>query len=139
MRPNVGLYAGKINELIKDTEEMGEKLHPSYEEIRTAIDKKKEVDAARVSEIHQLFAEGTKFYQLNLEKIELLKPPAKVMGNHIKFKKAYRQYIEGCQEMTDSLVPEINAEAFNAAEEKQDQATDTIYKSIQKITSLLLK
>ena len=31
MRPNVGFYAREINEIIKNTEEMGEKLHPSYE------------------------------------------------------------------------------------------------------------
>ncbi|MGM0213444.1 hypothetical protein [Enterococcus sp. AZ109] len=139
MRPNVGFYAGEINALIKNTEEMGEKLHPSYEEIRTAIDEKKELDSERVSEIHELFAEGTKFYQLNLEKIKLLKPPAKVMGNHKKFEKAYTEYVAGCQEMTDSLVPEVNVEAFDAAEQKQDNATDVIYKTIQKITNLLLK
>lgn len=139
MRPNVGFYAREINEIIKNTEEMGEKLHPSYEEIRNAIDQKKELDAEKISEIHKLFAEGTEFYQLNLKKIQLLKPPAKVMGNHKKFEKAYVDYVAGCKEMTDSLLPEVNTKAFDAAEQKQDLATDTIYKTIQKITNLLLK
>lgn len=61
------------------------------------------------------------------------------MGNHKSFEKAYVDYVAGCKEMTDSLVPEINVKAFNAAEQKQDFATDTIYKTIQKITNLLLK
>jgi hypothetical protein len=69
----------------------------------------------------------------------MLKPPAKVIGNHKKFERAFIQYVEGCQEMTDSLLPEVNEEAFNAAEKKQDEATDKIYKTIQKITNLLLK
>ncbi len=64
------------------------------------------------------FKEGTQFYQLNLEKIGMLKAPAKVMGNHKSFEKAYIQYVAGCQEMTDSLLPEVNEEAFNAAEKK---------------------
>ena len=76
---------------------------------------------------------------MNLEKIGMLKAPAKVMGNHKSFEKAYIQYVAGCQEMTDSLLPKVNEEAFNAAEKKQNAATDTIYKTIQKITNLLLK
>ncbi|GCF95148.1 hypothetical protein NRIC_30390 [Enterococcus florum] len=139
MRPNTGFYAREINEIIKNTEEMGEKLHPSYEEIRTALDEGKEFDAERVADIHELFAEGTEFYRLHLQKISRLKPPAKVMGNHKRFEKSYIEYVEGCQEMTDSLIPEVNKEAFDAAEQKQDQATDTIYKTIQKITNLLIK
>ncbi len=141
MRPNTGFYAGEINEIVQNTEKMGERLHPSYEEIRKALDEKKinEFEMERLSEIHDLFEEGTHFYQLNLEKIGMMKPPAKVMGNHKSFQKAYIQYVAGCQEMTDSLLPEVNEEAFNAAEKKQDEATDIIYKTIQKITNLLLK
>ncbi|MDT2758438.1 hypothetical protein [Enterococcus xiangfangensis] len=141
MRPNTGFYAREINEIVQNTEKMGERLHPSYEEIRQAIDDKKitEFDQEKLSEIHELFKEGTQFYQLNLEKIGLLKAPAKVMGNHRSFEKAYVQYVIGCQEMTDSLLPTVDEAVFNAAEKKQDDATDTIYKTIQKITNLLLK
>lgn len=141
MRPNTGYYAREINEIVQNTEKMGERLHPSYEEIRTALDEKTitEFDQEHLSEIHELFKEGTQFYELNLEKISMLKPPAKVIGNHKKFERAFIQYVEGCQEMTDSLLPEVNEEAFNAAEKKQDEATDKIYKTIQKITNLLLK
>ena len=141
MRPNTGFYAREINEIVQNTEKMGERLHPSYEEIRQAIDDKKitEFDQEKLSEIHELFKEGTQFYQLNLGKIGLLKAPAKVMGNHRSFEKAYAQYVIGCQEMTDSLLPTVDEAVFNAAEKKQDDATDTIYKTIQKITNLLLK
>ena len=41
MRPNTGFYAREINEIVQNTEKMGERLHPSYEEIRTALDEKK--------------------------------------------------------------------------------------------------
>ena len=141
MRPNTGFYAREINEIVQATEQMGERLHPSYEEIRTALDEKTmaDFDPSHLSEIHELFKEGTQFYKLNLEKISLLKPPAKVMGNHKSFQKAYVDYVAGCQEMTDSLLPQVNEEAFDAAEKKQDAATDTVYKTIQKITNLLLK
>lgn len=141
MRPNTGFYAREINEIVQNTEKMGERLHPSYEEIRTALDDKQVAafDQERLTEIHELFKEGTEFYRLNLEKISMLKPPAKVMGNHKSFEKAYTQYVAGCQEMTDSLLPKVDETAFDAAEKKQDAATDTIYKTIQKITNLLLK
>lgn len=49
----------------------------------------------------------------------MLKAPAKVMGNHKSFEKAYIQYVAGCQEMTDSLLPKVNEEAFNAAEKNR--------------------
>lgn len=141
MRPNTGFYAREINEIVQNTEKMGERLHPSYEEVRTALDEKQVAafDQERLTEIHELFKEGTEFYRLNLEKISMLKPPAKVMGNHKSFEKAYTQYVAGCQEMTDSLLPKVDETAFDAAEKKQDAATDTIYKTIQKITNLLLK
>ncbi|MBV7389411.1 MULTISPECIES: hypothetical protein [Enterococcus] len=141
MRPNKGFYAREINQIIQNTEKMGEQLHPSYEEIRLAIDEDKlaDLDQAHIKEIHELFDEGTQFYRLNFEKIKLLKPPAKVMGNHKTFEKAYEKYVNGCQAMTDSLAGEVNVDAFNEAEKVQDLATDTLYKVIQKITNLLLK
>lgn len=141
MRPNKGYYAREINDIVQNTEKMGEKLHPSYEEIRTAIDEGKinEIDPEQLKDIHELFQEGTEYYRINLEKINLLKPTARVMGNHKLFEKAYRNYVDGCQLMTDSLVPEVNPASFDEAEKQQDAATDTIYKVIQKITNLLLK
>lgn len=141
MRPNTGFYAREINDLIQNTEQMGDKLHPSYEKIRNAIDHDQtaDLDDKTLAEIHELFEKGTAVYRQLGKQIGLLKPPAKVIGNHKRLEKAYLQYVAGCQEMTDSLQPSLDQKAFDLAEQKQDEATDTIYKTIQKITNLLLQ
>ncbi len=41
MRPNLGFYVQTINDLVKETEKIGETMNPNYEEIRQALDKKK--------------------------------------------------------------------------------------------------
>ena len=41
VRPNLGFYVQTINDLVKETEAIGEKMNPNYEEIRKAIDEKK--------------------------------------------------------------------------------------------------
>ncbi|OTO30166.1 hypothetical protein A5876_000732 [Enterococcus sp. 3C8_DIV0646] len=74
-----------------------------------------------------------------LEKISKLRPPANVMGIHKKFERAYMKYVAGCDEMILSLDNKIDQEAFDAAEAKQDEATDEISFAIQRMTALLLK
>ena len=141
VRPNLGFYVQTINDLVKETEAIGEKMNPNYEEIRKAIDEKKEAEVTpeRLAEITRIFKEGTDKYRLMLEKISKLRPPANVMGNHKKFERAYMKYVAGCDEMILSLDNKIDQEAFDAAEAKQDEATDEISFAIQRMTALLLK
>lgn len=143
MKPNLGYYVQAINDIVKETEEVGEKMHEHYEEIRTAIDKNKtsEVSPERLAEIQGIFRKGTHEYQLMLEKVTKLRPPAQVMGIHKKFERSYIQYLAGCNEMVLSLDPEkgIDADLFNTSEEKQDKATDDLSFAITRMSNLLLK
>lgn len=82
MRPNLGFYVQTINDLVKETEKIGETMNPNYEEIRQALDKKKESELSpeRLETIEASFKKGTDKYRLMLEQISKLRPPATVMG-----------------------------------------------------------
>ena len=143
MLPNIGYYVQSVDRMVKETEEIGEQMHPKYQVIREAIDQKKTEDLSpeELAEIVHLFEEGTKKYRVILKKISQLRPPAKVMGIHKSFEEAYTSYVAGCEEMTQSIQPEsgVDHDLFDASEEKQDQATENISSAIQKMTNLLLK
>ncbi|MBO0469718.1 hypothetical protein JZO66_04105 [Enterococcus sp. DIV0242_7C1] len=143
MKPNLGYYVQNINDIVKETEEVGEKMNEYYEEVRKAIDEDKVTELApeRIVEIQRIFQDGTKEYETMLEKVSQLRPPARVMGIHKKFERSYIEYLAGCNEMILSLDPEkgIDVDLFNASEEKQDKATDDISFAITRMSNLLLK
>ena len=143
MLPNMGYYVQAVDRMVKETEEIGETMHPKYQVVREAIDQNKTADLSteELTEISELFKEGTKKYQLILKKISQLRPPAKVMGIHKNFEKAYISYVAGCEEMIQSIDLEsgVDEDLFNTSEAKQDQATDQLTAAIQKMTNLLLK
>jgi hypothetical protein len=126
VKPNLGYYVQKINDIVKNTEAIGEEMHPCYEEIRQAIDKEElaAISDERRAEIVTIFKEGTNQY---------------TAMQHKKFERAYTEYVQGCEEMIASLETGIDVAAFDRAEIKQDTATDAISFSIQRMTSLLLK
>ena len=142
VRPNLGYYVQNINDIVQDTEKIGEEMNPHYEIIRAAIDADTltELTPEKITEVVDVFTAGTKKYKAMLAQIEKLRPPAKVMGIHKKFQRSYEKYVAGCDEMIASLqtAQGIDTPAFNAAEEKQDDATDEISFSIQRMTNLLL-
>lgn len=140
MKPNLGFYVQNINTIVEKTEQIGEGMHPYYEDIRKAIDEDTLADltAERLTEIREIFAKGTAEYQAMFAQITALRPPAKVMGIHKKFERAYKDYVAGCEEMVAAIQDQVAVEAFNHAEEVQDQATDTISFCIQRMTNLLL-
>lgn len=142
-KPNLGFYIQKINDVVTSSEEVGEEMNPSYETIRAAIDSNKteELTTEELTAIKELFLSGTNKYRELLVTIKGLKAPAKVMGVHKKLEKAFTDYVNGCQEMVDSINPEagsVDAEMFNTSEAKQDEATDTISFCIQRVTQLVL-
>ncbi|MGX7244350.1 hypothetical protein ACWOC1_05820 [Enterococcus quebecensis] len=143
MKPNLGYYVQKINDIVKETEEVGEKMNDYYEEVRKAIDEGKvtELSSERIAEIQRIFQDGTKEYTAMLEKVTQLRPPARVMGIHKKFERSYVEYLAGCNEMILSLDPEkgVDVDLFNNSEEKQDKATDDISFAITRMSNLLLK
>ncbi len=143
MLPNMGYYVQSVDRMVKETEEIGETMHPKYQVIREAIDQKKTADltSEELAEISELFKKGTMSYQIILKKISQLRPPAKVMGIHKNFEKAYTSYVAGCEEMIQSITTGsgVDVALFNASEEKQDKATENISSAIQKMTNMLLK
>lgn len=140
VKPNTGFYVQKINDIVKETEAIGEKMNSNYETIRQAIDEDKLADLTPESlqATTAIFEEGTAKYQAMLTEISQLRPPAKVLGIHKKFEKAYENYVAGCEEMIASIQETVDVPAFDAAEAKQDAATDVISFSIQRMTNLLL-
>lgn len=143
-KPNTGFYVRVINDAITESESIGEKMNPSYEVIREAIDNKtlEKVELEKLKEIHQAFTEGTDRYRVISAMITEIKPPIKVMGIHKKLEKAFELYVEGCQAMVDSIQLDkgtVDAAAFDASEAIQDEATDSIAFSVQRMTSLIMK
>lgn len=142
MRPNLGFYVQTINDIVKTTEDIGEVMNPYYEEVRQAIDKNKvnDLTAERIAEIQAKFKEGTEKYELML-KSRNIKTDATSTWHSQKFQHAYTEYVAGCNEMILATDPEtgIDAELFNASEEKQDQATDELTFAITRMSNILLK
>ncbi len=66
MLPNMGYYVQAVDRMVKETEEIGETMHPKYQVVREAIDQNKTADLStqELTEISELFKEGTKKYQL---------------------------------------------------------------------------
>lgn len=142
-KPNLGFYIQKINDVVTTSEEIGEEMNPSYELIRQAIDSDKVADITEeeFKNTKELFSSGTDKYRELLVEIKGLKAPVKVMGIHKKLEKAFTEYVEGCQEMVDSIDAEnnsVNQELFNTSETKQDEATDAISFCIQRVTQLVM-
>ena len=65
VKPNLGFYVQKINQIVTDTEKIGEEMNPSFETIREAIDNDQttEITEEKRQEIIQIFTTGTKQYQ----------------------------------------------------------------------------
>ena len=140
MKPNPNFYAQKINQIVKDTEKVGEDMNPNYEEIRGLIDEDNiaELTEERQLEAVEVFKEGTAKYRDFLKTLSSLHAPARVMGAHKKFERSYQDYVDGCEDMIESISNEVDVKAFDAAEQKQDEATDGIASALQKITRLLM-
>lgn len=144
MKANLGFYIQKINDIVKETEAIGETMNPYFEEVRNALDENKAdtLSVDKLTEVHDSFVKGTASYQSLLETIEGLRAPAKVIGIHKKLEKSYTDYVAGCQEMVDAINPSegsVNQVKFDEAECKQDETTDTIAFCIQRMTNLLMK
>ena len=144
MKANLGFYIQKINDIVKETETVGETMNPHFEEVRTALDDKKAADLTKeqLATVKEQFTVGTEKYREMSEAIAKLKAPVRVIGIHKKMEKAYSEYVASCDLMVQSIDAEsgtINEEQFNQSEEEQDETTDTIAFCIQRMTSLLMK
>ncbi|AQP53213.1 hypothetical protein CBF34_07915 [Vagococcus penaei] len=143
-KPNTGYYIRMINSIVTESENIGEEMNASYEVVRQSIDNNTldSLSQEKLSEIYSIFSQGTVKYDVLMDEINKLKAPVKVLGIHKKFEKAFSHYVAGCKEMLNSILVDdakVDVEAFNASEAKQDEATDEIAFSIQRITQLIVK
>lgn len=144
MKPNANYYLQKMNDIITRTEELGEAMHPFYEQIRSHIDEGTvdKMESGQLQEIYDQFSKGVTEYQGLLTQIKKLQSPVKVIGVHKKLEKVYSQYVAGCEKMVaaidvkNSVVDQVQ---FDQSEIEQDEATDKIGFCIQKITSAFMK
>lgn len=142
-KANIGFYLQTVNDVVTDSEKVGEKMNPSYELIRQAIDTDKLNDLT-VDELRDtvaLFTEGTNEYREMDKSLKSLKAPVRVIGIHKKLEKAFTDYVAGCQEMIDSINAEsgtVDVDKFNTSEIRQDEATDTISFCIQRMTTIVM-
>ena len=73
-------------------------------------------------------------------KLKGLKAPIKLLGVNSQLLKAYKEFVEGCQAMTDSIdvaKHEVDIAAFDQAENLQDQATGDLMKAVERITKMM--
>lgn len=144
MKVDMSYYIQQINQLVQQTEEIGETLNEHFMVLRSAIDKKTtdQLEKEQLEEISNKFAKGVATYKNIYKQLLQMRAPVKVIGIHKKLEKNYDEYIKGCQQMLDSIDTEKNlldVEAFNQAEKIQDEATNGIAFCIKRITTLALK
>ena len=133
-------YGNLINNTVQSIQEEQDKLNPEYEKVRDALDRSKvdKLDDVEYTKIQKDFTTGTKNYQETLANLEKGKAPARLMGTHISLVSAFKSYVEGCAEMSASIGDnkQVDRQAFDAAEKKQDEYMDKFSKLIQRLTNL---
>ncbi|CAM4001141.1 hypothetical protein [Catellicoccus marimammalium] len=138
---HIGVYFQNINDLITNTEEVGSKMHPYYEEIRTALDENKEISVETLAKVHTIFEEGVEQYQEYCKQVDSWKVPVKLMGLHTKLAKAYHHYVDACEAMLNSVNPDegLNKEAFNQSEQEQDQYSQEVSAIVARMANQFMR
>lgn len=134
-------YGRLINDVMADVEKLQDRMSAQFQTLRTAIDDDKlsDVDAADFATIQSSFTEGTAEYRELAGKLNAASAPARLLGNHKLLVGAFDRFVQGCQDMANSLQDggKVDVDKFNAAEQAQDAETDKITKYIQKISLLV--
>lgn len=142
MKNNINYYIQAVNTAITDTEDNGELLNEHFEVLRAALDNDtvSDIPVKQLATIKEKFEAGTEKYRGIDAVLNGLKPPVKVLGVHKQLLKAYQEFVQGCQEMTNSIDvsnQSIDVEAFERSEKLQDESSDNMMKNIQRITKIL--
>ncbi len=135
-------YAKTVSDVIDSTQDNGTDLNGDYEALRKAIDSNSvsELGAEKLSEIKAHFQSGTDKYQDNVNKLEQAPVPVKVLGRHKMLIRAYEDYAQACQAMTDSVEPDagtVNTVQFNQAEKDQESSIEKVSNATTRIMSML--
>ncbi|WP_125762326.1 hypothetical protein [Companilactobacillus hulinensis] len=134
------VYGNLINGTVQSIQDEQDKLNPEFETLRKALDRDQveKIDAVEYTKIMHDFKSGTENYQSLLAKLQKAKAPARYMGTHMSLVSAFKKYVEGCADMTDSINEDqtIDREKFNTAEKVQDENMDKFSKYMQKMTEI---
>ena len=120
-------YAKVVSDVINATEENGEDLNADYETLRHTIDHDTIADLSgdKLKAIKDHFQAGTDQYQDNVNKLQQVAVPVKLLGRHKVLIRHYEDYANACQAMTDSLDPDndtIDTDKFNQSEKDQESS-----------------
>ncbi|MFD1419191.1 hypothetical protein [Companilactobacillus keshanensis] len=134
------LYSNLINKTVQTIDEQQDTLNPEFETLRKHLDRDivERIDDVEYSRIRRDFDKGTKTYQDLLTKLQKGKAPARFMGAHISLVAAFKDYVDGCAKMTESIGEDkkVDRQMFNEAEKQQDEDMDKFSKQIQKLTEM---
>ncbi|GAD15477.1 hypothetical protein FD05_GL001613 [Lentilactobacillus otakiensis DSM 19908 = JCM 15040] len=120
-------YAKTVSDVIDDTSKNGEDLNADYETLRKAIDNSSVADLTsdQLKGIKDHFQAGTDKYQDNVNKLQQVAVPVKLLGKHKLLVRHYEDYANACQAMTDSIDPDkptVDADKFNQSEKDQENS-----------------
>lgn len=126
-------YAKTVSDVIDATSKNGEDLNDDYETLRKAIDNNSvaELTSDQLKGIKDHFQSGTDKYKDNVNKLQQVAVPVKLLGKHKLLVRHYEDYADACQAMTDS----IDAEAANVDADKFNQSEKDQENSIAKVSS----
>lgn len=138
MRPNVNFYSKKLNDFIKETENIADAMDPFYQQVKKSLETKENLLAEDLVKVKTNFQEGVAKYSALLEDMNQVKAPAKSMGMHKKLISVFKKYIEDCQKMVDAISEtQVNEELFLASEQAQDVTSDDLAKCLQRLIGSL--
>lgn len=120
-------YAKTVSDVIDDTSKNGEDLNADYETLRKAIDDDSIADLTgdQLKGIKDHFQSGTDKYKDNVNKLQQVAVPVKLLGKHKLLVRHYEDYAEACQAMTDSIDPDastVDVDRFNQSEKDQENS-----------------
>lgn len=129
----MAIYAPLLSDLITNTNKVGEEMSHDYEPLEDAV-AKNDYAGIDLAKTKQTFQDGTDQYQGFLVQLQNADVPAKELGRHSVLTEAYADYVNGCQDMVDSIsADKIDVEAFNAAGQAQQDSIERVFKTAQKI------
>lgn len=120
-------YAKTVSDVIDDTSKNGEDLNADYETLRKAIDDDSIADLTgdQLKSIKDHFQSGTDKYKDNVNKLQQVAVPVKLLGKHKLLVRHYEDYAEACKAMTDSIDPDastVDVDRFNQSEKDQENS-----------------
>lgn len=133
---NVNQYLGAINEVLDSTQKMSTEMDPYFNIFRSALNNDEEIEAEDYNATKESFAKGIDQYQQNLAKLAKINAPAQLIGVQKLLTAHYREFVNGCVAMNDSIDFEkhtVDKKKFDEAEEIQEKEMDKVNLNVQKI------